>query len=370
MRNYVFRKKRWKILFSVVDAVGEQFLNCHIPSSKLPKSFEKILIVRLDHLGDGILLTPLIRELRRNYPQAKLAALFSKEVAALYQPSSLLDKQWVLDKHWLSRGQKVLWSDAISRVFREIEKEHFDLGLDPRGDFRNIVFLAQAKIPYRIGYGSTGGGFLLSRELEECAGEHEIDRNLRLLRALGGSVSNRLPEVTAGKLPSDFPKEGKVVTLHSGAGTQAKRWPFDYWEALVRDLLKMDFKIALLGKGLEDENLAERFREETRIWNGVNRLSLEETWAVIQASHLFIGVDSGLAHGAGALGIPTLVLESGANETYRWSVQGSRVLRIRQPVFCSPCHLETCRFKTHDCMNSITVESVRSQIPELLNQST
>jgi ADP-heptose:LPS heptosyltransferase len=363
-RRYTFQKKRWKALVRAVDYLGDLFF---LERNKVEsRRIQKILLVRLDHFGDGVLLSSLIRELRRSFPNAKIAGLFSEEVSAVVN-SSLLDGQWLLQKHWLSRENPRLWSEEIRHVFSEIKKQKFDLGLDPRGDLRSILFLKKAGIPYRIGYGSSGGGFWLTTELEEEYGIHEVDRNLNLLKPLGKIVESRLPEVLSGELPNDFPSsKDRVVAVHVGAGNQAKTWPIKYWSEVVNHFISKGMAIALLGKGLKDREFASEFEGRPEVWVGVDRLSFKDSFACIQNSSVFIGVDSGLAHGAGALGVSSCIIESGTNEPDRWSVLGSSVKHLRHPVYCSPCHRTVCPFPTHDCMNSQIPESVIEAVESLL----
>ena len=366
-RPYTFRKKRWKVLVRGIDWVGDLFLLKR--NEPDPQKIQKILLVRLDHFGDGVLLSPLIRELRKSFPSTKIAGLFSEEISTVAD-SSLLDQQWTLQNHWFSRENPRLWSKEIQHVLSEIKEQKFDLGLDPRGDLRNIVFLKMAGIPHRIGYGSSGGGFWLTTELQEEGGLHEVDRNLNLLKSLGKTPESRTPEVLPGKVPKDFPRsEGPIIAVHVGAGSQAKSWPIKYWCEVVNHFISKGAVIALLGRGLRDREFAREFEGRSEVWVGVDQLSFKDSFACIQNSSVFVGVDSGLAHGAGALGVPTCVIESGTNEPERWFVLGSSVKRLRYPVYCSPCHATLCPFPTHDCMDSQTPASVIEAVESLLGSS-
>jgi len=367
-RQYSFQKKRWKYLVGALDVVGDL---CLQSKASLPsKAWNQILVMRLDHLGDGILLTPLLRELRRNYPDAKIAGLFSKEVSQVVSPALGLDKVWTLEKHWFSRESPCLWSDEIAGVLKEIRTTGFDIALDPRGDLRNIYFLKRTGIPHRLGYGSSGGGFWLTHELEERCGQHEVDRNLRLLSEMGGEIHSRHPEVPVGVIPADFPKDSRVLAMHVGAGSSAKRWSRAYWRDLVDHFTAQGFTIALLGKGSVDREFSVEFTGRHDVWLGVDRLSFTESLACIQQSNAFIGIDSGLAHGSASLGVPTCVIESGTNEPERWSAIGEKVKTIRYPVYCSPCHLRECPFQEHACMQSIKPGEVVEILNNLLKEDS
>lgn len=204
----------------------------------------------------------------------------------------------------------------------------------------------------------------------EVDGEHEVDRNLRLLREMGGEIHSRCPEVPVGAIPSDFPKDSKVLAIHVGAGSTAKQWPRTYWRELICHFTGQGLTIALLGKGKVDQAFAGEFADRNDVWVGVDRLSFADTLACIQQSNIFVGVDSGLAHGSASLGVPTCVIESGTNEPQRWSVIGEKVKTIRYPVYCSPCHLTHCPFQDHPCMQSIKSGEVIEILNELLKEDS
>jgi len=233
MKQYVFKKKRWKVLFSLFDGVGTFFYRKK-PYCVNPKEIQNIFLIRLDHLGDGILMIPLVQELKRRFPGARLNALLSKEVAEVFEGTGLFDRVWTLENHWFSRHKKTIISPQIRLILNEIRKEKFDLAIDSRGDFRNILFMKMAGIRRRIGFGSAGGGFLLTDELAESRGEHEIERSLRLLGVFDYSADLQLPEIKPGNFPSQFQKKGKYVVVHAGAGTPAKRWNEDCWYDVIR----------------------------------------------------------------------------------------------------------------------------------------
>lgn len=370
-RTYVFRKQRWQILFRLIDGIGYSCFKSHTQNLPAPSDIKKILLMRLDHLGDGILLTPFLYELRKLFPNAKIYGLFSKEISQFLAESPYFEKIWTLEKHWLSRPQSVIWSKEIGVLLNEIQKEKIDLSFEPRGDFRNILFLKLADIPHRVGFSSGGGGFLLTCETEEKVGEHVIERNLRLLRdavqgeTLGMASGCEVPEVYPEPLQNGSNVEVDFALIHAGAGTEAKRWPLRYWQELVQKMTARGLSVVIAGKGPFDLEFADRFRGNPKVINRVNTLSLGEIWTLAKRAKIFIGIDSGLAHGVASLGVKTIVLESGTNEPEKWSARGQAVKSLRYPVFCSPCHLEKCRFAVHECMQGIRPTDVEKMIGTL-----
>jgi ADP-heptose:LPS heptosyltransferase len=132
-----------------------------------------------------------------------------------------------------------------------------------------------------------------------------------------------------------------------------------------------DSDILLLG-GSGDRRECERIVRDasgssTQIISLAGRLSLAESAAVIRASRLFIGGDSGLGHLAVALGTPTVLL-FGPSDHQKWGHAGNRHRVIRRPVACAPCFIfgyhRPCR--TIACMRGITVDQVAQAVQQML----
>jgi ADP-heptose:LPS heptosyltransferase len=157
--------------------------------------------------------------------------------------------------------------------------------------------------------------------------------------------------------------------IHSGAGTQAKTWPSAHWYSLINRLSEQyKPQFMLVGCGSE-RRLAKRLaaqspRGSVVDWTG--QLSVVELAALLERSDLFIGLDSGPAHLAAAVGIPVVVLFSGTNTPQQWQPHGERVLMLRNLVSCSPCHREHCPLVDHRCMSGLAPERVAHAVDAIL----
>jgi hypothetical protein len=92
---------------------------------------------------------------------------------------------------------------------------------------------------------------------------------------------------------------------------------------------------------------------------------VDELAAVLEASDLFIGADSGPAHLAAAVGTPAVVLFSGTNDPRQWQPCGEAVRVLRQPVPCSPCHRTRCPWADHPCMRRLTPNDAAAAVEDL-----
>ena len=137
VRRYRYSRLRWRVLVHMIDGIGSVLMWClrrlHQPNSNQPVN--RILIVQLDHLGDAVLTTSMLSELRRNWPVAKIDVLASTANAEVFRASNEIHQVHVAERNWFER-RSGCWSmlTAAWRLGRRMKLERYDLGIDVRGD--------------------------------------------------------------------------------------------------------------------------------------------------------------------------------------------------------------------------------------------
>jgi len=166
------------------------------------------------------------------------------------------------------------------------------------------------------------------------------------------------------------PVEGKWIALGFGGGrnvktrTELKWWPLAYYRELARQLVRSGYHVAWVGDAEDARLLGDE-------WIGVNlagKLRVDETAGVLSACERVVTNDTLTLHLAEALGIPTLALFGPTDPAhYRPLNAHSAYLWHGKDLACSPCHRDgyfpPCAFQ-HECMESLTVESVLQKIME------
>ena len=377
--KYVFRKKRYVLLVGLLDAMGYVLVRVFRRRKPLlDRNFKNILIVRMDHLGDVLLATGVPKLLKENFPGACVTFLTSSWAAPLLEGNPFIDEVLIFDAPWFRRKGAAKRTSALRlpALIRTVRGKRFDLGLGLRGDLRENFILWLSGIRERIGYGITGGGFFMTKEVPYRARMHERDRAANLLRPLGvraDSLKSGLypsaEEITNARHILDavgLETGMKLVGFQWGAGTVSKDWP----AGRVHDFLERfgkkfpDFKIVLVGGALTEDG-----RAVSSLPNCVNLLgktTLRELCALMSHFLFFIGPDSGPTHIASALGVPTLFLFSGTNRFEEWRPLAENASVIRHQVQCSPCGLKVCNVPGHPCMAGILPEEVIQLLEERL----
>jgi len=120
------------------------------------QTIRKILIVRVAYIGDAIMTIPVIKPLKKAFPNAQIHLLTSKAAAQLLESDPDLDDIIPINPHWFYRETP---RTAVRRVVKRITDEKYDLGIDFRADIRNIYhFLFKPRIHHRLSYTSGGAG--------------------------------------------------------------------------------------------------------------------------------------------------------------------------------------------------------------------
>lgn len=376
MRLLQYRFKKWpkRAAIRLFDFLGKWVTRPQL--QVLFPQPEKILVIRNDHLGDVILTWPALGTLKKYFPQARMDFLVSQEVAPLFSSSKLFRKIIPHRHHWFSKSSfSQQWTEYRS-LLKDIKNEKYDLGIDFRGDLRNIWLMHQAGITRRLSFGITGGGFLLTDCPDYPDQKHQTESIFDLLKILGiHELPIRQPlefnDKKIEKILIKFPMlsqkdRGPRAILHAGAGYSSKRWNPSHYQEIIRRLQKSNVQIILIGTENEKKEIpvsVENYRYGIDLRG---ETTLEDLMGIFAFSDFYIGNDSGPAHLAAMQGLPLVIVFSGTNQASQWRPWTEKLKLITYSVPCSPCEARDCPLHHHDCMNKISVELVWTAIEQTL----
>ncbi len=370
--KYIFKKKLNIVLVTIFDAFGYFFLKIfyrHKQASK--KESKSVLIIRMDHLGDVLAATALPKVIKESLPGCRVIFLTASWAAPLLENNPFVDEVLVFDPSWFSRKGYLKTRQSLSwmQLVRTLKLKKIDAALGLRGDLRENFIMALAGIRERIGYGVTGGGFLLTKEAVYRKDAHESAHTLDLLNALGirrEALEPRLyfsdAEVASfnerlGRL--GIQGEEKYVGFLMGAGSASKEWPVENTDAFLKLFSEglTRYKMLIVGSSLA-RSADLHGVDGRRVINLAGETSLRELCLLAGKSACFIGPDSGPTHIAAALGVPAIFLFSGTNRLEQWKPLSESAVILSHPVPCSPCGLEVCPIKGHPCMSGISPDKL------------
>lgn len=341
------------------------------PSQKNADPIKDILVVKPDGIGDVILAYPFLRELKKNFPNSKITLVVRKQVVNLMENCPFVDEvlSYTNDRYWGFHFLRGL-SRAFSFSRKCFNNRHFDLAIYPRWgtDYYYgclLVYLSGAS--RRIGYSNKvtkekskinfGYDGLFTETLQGGEGLHEIERNLEIIRYLGGNPDVKKAEywftsddlAQTAKILEELGAENKgpYIALGIGAKQTRRKWPVQDYAELARWLRDaFNAKVLILG-GLEDRENGEKVKNLAGegVFNLAGVVTLRQACAVLSKCALFIGNDSGPKHLAALCGCPTVEISchpqesdpEESNSPTRFSAWGTghQTLRPRrQGPFC------------------------------------
>ncbi|MDD4932628.1 MAG: glycosyltransferase family 9 protein [Methylacidiphilaceae bacterium] len=319
----------------------------------------KILILKFSSLGDVIQALPVAAGLRRRWPSAEIHWMAFGPYRDLLANHPAIDRFVEFPRRRETPGG--LFRD-LARCVAAVRQERYDLLLDMQGLLRSglLCFLSGAK--RRIGpWNGREGSILLYRERVMPPPPPAQERYLAFLRYL--RVPAGPPDYGLKAEPLDIPglRKGAYVVLHPYARWKTKLWPWRYYGELVRSLPHLSFVVMGIGPWfpLEEKNVVDLR----------GPIPLQRMMALLGNAAATIGPDSGPAHLAAALGVPTLML-FGPTDWRESAAVGENVRVLSAGTTCAPCWRTTCpQPRPVACLSDIPPARVRQELEEICAES-
>ncbi|MBI4342085.1 MAG: lipopolysaccharide heptosyltransferase II [Candidatus Omnitrophica bacterium] len=340
---------------------------------------KRILVIRLDRLGDVILSTPVLQALRQRFPHAFIAMMVRPPCREAVEGNPHLNEVLLYEKEGRHRG-----IGATIRFARSLRRFEFDTALVLHPSHRSHWIPWLARIPSRIGYDRKSGWLLTHRlpHRKQEGARHEAVYTLELLRPFGivpGTPRPVVPVAPAADrrvdewLAAQALRPGdRLVAIHPSASCVSKRWmPERFAQVADRLATEQGVRICLVA-GEPDAVFAEAVLRAMRqpAVNAAGRLSVGELAALLRRCRLLISNDSGPVHVAAAVGTPVVDI-FGRNQRglspQRWGPLGAGHVVLHKEVGCVTCLAHRCDIEFL-CLTSLSVEEVYRAAVSVLEQ--
>ncbi len=286
---------------------------------------ERMLLVRVDRIGDMLTSTPLFRALRESRPQMRIDLVASDKNRAAVEGNPHVDRCWVLPlkRYWT-------WPLLVLRL----RGQGYGLAADLNPSYsRTSGYLVRwSGAPRRVSFSKKKAERFYTSLVPQSGTQHMIERQLNLARALGAEASEKgmvfpVPEPLRSSTRDTYPRCGSAPRVGLFVGNAKKvhtRWPEAKFAELARLLLAESSAEVFVLAGPADRGLLRVFDGR---WSNRLRLlpegTLAEIGAFLETCDLLITSSSGPMHLAAAVGTPTLSIL--AEHTYTcWRPLGDR----------------------------------------------
>jgi len=326
---------------------------------------KKFLVIRFSSIGDIVLTTPVVRCLRKRFPDADIWFLTKKRFSSIVESNPYLTKVITLD-------------DDFEDTIDVLKEEKFDGVIDLHFNLRTLRIKQALKgVPFHsFNKLNTQKWIYTNFKINLMPGKHIVDRYMETVSGLG-VVNDGLwldffiPEKDKVK-DSDIPfshSQG-FLAIAIGAAHFTKKLPVDKLKELCA---KIEYPIILLG-GKEDFNNGAEISsiDSIKIYNACGKFSLNESADIIRRSNLVISHDTGLMHIAAAF--KKMVFSVWGNTVpsfgmYPYNTE-YKIFQVNK-LWCRPCSkigFEKCPLGHFKCMNKIETDEIVRSAQEFLSQ--
>lgn len=339
----------------------------------------RILVIQTAFLGDMVLTTPLLRELRRIHPEVRLWVLATATGGELLGALDGVERCLLLDKRWDFRGWR-----SLTGVVRELVHTRFDATVAAQRSLRTGFLVRLSGAPVRVGFAGAAGAWSYNRRVTWSADSHAARRYLDLAVPLGGGA----PEADARPALTPDPRaiqrvervlarhglggEPRLLVVAPGSVWATKRWIPEGFGRVIAAGASRGLAPVLIGSESERELCREvATHADAPILAG--ELAIPELVALLARARVLVGNDSGPGHVAAAVDTPVISIFGSTSSEAGCLARGAHTAVVEHPdLHCRPCGRHgrrRCPERHFRCMREIDAEQVIERLDELLAAS-
>ncbi|MGN6249986.1 MAG: glycosyltransferase family 9 protein [Ginsengibacter sp.] len=324
----------------------------------------KFLIIRFSSIGDIVLTTPVIRNLRKKFPEATIDFLTKEKFASIVQSNPYINNVLLL-------------KDDIAETIEEIKNEAYDQIIDLHHNLRTMrIKTALPSVPFHSFNKLNVQKWIYTNfKINLLPQKHIVDRYMETVAGFG--VTNDgfgldyfIPEgerIKEGDIP--FSHTHGFVAIVIGAAHNTKKLPVEKLKELA---VKIKLPIVLLG-GKDDFENGEMIAEEdpVKIYNACGKFSLNESADIIRKSSLVVSHDTGLMHIAAAFKKKTLSVWGNTVPSFgMFPYQTEYEIFQVNKLWCRPCSktgFSKCPLGHFKCMNKQSLDEIAKSVSTNFN---
>lgn len=331
---------------------------------------QNILVRMPNWVGDLVMATPILTDLRNAFPKASITAMCKRPLCELLEKDASIDELFCFTRP----TNDFLRRDDLRDIIAKIAAGKYDTGILLTNSFSSAWWFWLGKVKRRIGYSGHFRRFLLTDAVKPSQEkEHQVNDYKRILVPLGIGISETAPRLFVSEKEVEesktllyqrgYTKGKKLIGINPGASFgSAKCWPPERFRALaMRLLLEIDAYIVFFG----DPSTAKLVKEITRdlpekVIDLAGVTSLRELACIIKDCSVLVTNDSGPMHIGSAFHVPIVAL-FGSTDEEKTGPYGQKESVIHKHVKCSPCFKRVCPID-FPCMKEIGVDEVLQRV--------
>lgn len=333
----------------------------------------KIIIRMPNWIGDLVMATPILTDVRKAFPSAHITAMCRTPICDLLKEDLDIDELFCFSKV-NSYGRRSDQRDIIEKI----RKGDYDLGILLTRSFSSAWLFWRGNVKRRLGFRGNCRSLLLTDKINVPANvreQHLVHTYKMLLEPLGIGISETRPRLFLKDQELEeaqvllkrlgISPEARLVGINPGAAYgSAKCWLPERFRAVTEKLLKLqNVQIVYFGDATT-QPLVKEICEGLPVINLAGLTTLRELASLIKLCSAILTNDSGPMHIAAAVGTPLVALFGSTNEIATGPYKTGTV--IHKHVDCSPCYKRVCPIDFR-CMKRIETDEVYDALVKILN---
>jgi len=338
------------------------------------KDIKKILVIKLRHLGDVLLTTPVFSNLKKYVKDAKVDAFIYEDCYEILKNNPNINEIFTYDK----KIKKLFFFKRLKKelaLLKKIRKQKYDLVINLTEGDRGAIIAFFSKAKYKIGFDPSNKGFFKKEKIfshivkNPKTKRHTVEKNLDALRRIGifpkkdeknmhFEVSNGAKEKILKILGANNVLPNEYILIHPTTRWRFKCW--DKFDQLVKNLYEKKKKIILVsGRDNYEIQMVNKMIANLPVVNLAGKVNIDELAALISFSKMFYCLDSLSFHLANALKARVKAF-FGPTCDVTWGIwQNENANIVSSDISCRPCSLDGCGgSKVSECMKEITLEDI------------
>lgn len=330
------------------------------------EKIKKILLIKPRGIGDIILSTIVLENLKSVFPHSKIHYLTETFARRAVENNPFVSKIITFNK-----------KDFVLSIIKKVRREKYDLIFDLWSNPKTaqVTFLSGAK--YRVGFEKHGRKYAYNfLGKNGTMGKHAAEDNLVLLNAFDIPIISKKVIYKTTEQEKEFAEkflnslnhqyELKLIGIIPSGGWESKRCDPVKWIEICNEInKKYNVKFLILwGPGDEKDSkiIFDALKTKSIL---IPETNFGQLSALIEKCDLVIANDSGPMHVSAALGKPTLGIFGPTDpEAHRPFAENSSYV-IHSELFCIICTKLVCPYK-HECMLELPIEKVMKEIDKLI----
>jgi len=331
---------------------------------------KKVLIIKPSAIGDVLLSTPVIENLRHNLPGAEINFLTQKYCRDVITGNPFLNRVLTYD----------LSTDSSKWLLKNIRNQKYDMVIDLFCNPRTALITFRSRAKYRIGFKFRFRSYAYNVVITPRSSEvHNIEFNLDALRAIGFEVITNKPRFYTNIIHEEFAdkffnenglKREEVIGINPAGTWATKVWYKEKFAELIKEL-KKQYKILLFWGFEQEKQTAEDIKHmacEENIYL-IPEIGLKNMAALLEKCRIFITNDTGPMHIACAMGVNTAAIFGPTKSRLQGPVTSNSAIIENENLNCLGCDLTKIADcpNAHKCMAELEPDVVYSKVMKLIS---